>query len=124
MVKRDIANFIEKKLVKNIREDLQNYQIGIERDFESLIFHHLRNFLEKKFPKIKISTNFSIIGVNVWKWGKDPKTKKKEWKTSKFVMPDIVLSTININQKKPISNHKIAFELKNCHTVFKFISNF
>jgi hypothetical protein len=112
VAKRAITNFIENQLVKNIRADLQNYQIGIERDFESLIFHHLRNFLEKKFPNIKISTNFSMIGVNVWKWRKDTKTKKKIWDTSKFVMPDIVLSKININQKKPISNHKIAFELK------------
>ena len=112
MANRIITNFIENQLVKNIRADLQNYQIGIERDFESLIFHHLRNFLEKKFPKIKISTNFPIIGVKVWKWTKDTKTKKKIWGTSKFVMPDIVLSKININQKKPISNHKIAFELK------------
>jgi len=112
MVQKDIQNFIENKLVELIRKDLSNFQIGIERDFESLLFHHLRNFLEKKYPQIKISTNFSIIGVKIWKWGKNPKTKKKEWKKSTFVQPDVVLSKIKINQKKPISNHKIAFELK------------
>ena len=111
MVRRDITNFIEKELVELIRKDLADFQIGVERDFESLVFHHLRNFLEKKYPKIKISTNFSIIGVKVWKWDTDEKTKKKKWITSKFVMPDIVLSEINIKQKKPIKA-KIAFELK------------
>ena len=79
-------------------------QISNERDFESITYFHLRSFL-KQFPEIKISTNYSLMGLDVWK------QEKGKWKRVNFVMPDIVISERSSNEKKPL-NHLIAFELK------------
>ena len=115
MVKlKQITNFIEHDLIKKIRMDLWTYnrklsgrnasQISNERDFESITYFHLRSFL-KQFPEIKISTNYSLMGLDVWK------QEKGKWKRVNFVMPDIVISERSSNEKKPL-NHLIAFELK------------
>ena len=103
---REIERIIENKLEKRIRKDLKNYQITNERDFESIVYFHLKKGL-KKFKKIKISTNYTIEGLNVWK--ENDKTHK--WELANFVMPDIVISEIPSDIRKPL-NHLIAFELK------------
>ena len=101
---KEITNFIENDLIKKIRKDLWHYEISNERDFESLVYFYLKPLL-KKFPEIKISTNYSLMGLNVWE------QEKGKWKRMKFVMPDIVISERSSNEKKPL-NHLIAFELK------------
>ena len=117
MVKlKQITNFIEHDLIENIRWDLWTHsrklpgrnasEISNERDFESIAYYHLRSFL-KKFPEIKISTNYVMEGLDVWKEA----DKTKKWKKVEFIMPDIVISERSHNEKKPLS-HLIAFELK------------
>ena len=100
---KEITNFIENDLIRKIRKDLWHYEISNERDFESLVYFYLKPLL-KKFPEIKISTNYSLMGLDVWKG-------KGKWKRVNFVMPDIVISERSHNEKKPLS-HLIAFELK------------
>jgi len=100
---KEITNFIENDLIRKIRKDLWHYEISNERDFESLVYFYLKPLL-KKFPEIKISTNYSLMGLDVWKG-------KGKWKRVNFVMPDIVISERSSNEKKPL-NHLIAFELK------------
>ena len=105
MVKlKRITNFIEHDLVKKIRTDLWAYEISNERDFESIAYFHLRSFL-KQFPGIKISTNYMMKGIDVWK------IKNGKWQPSDFIMPDIVISKRSSNKIKPL-DHLIAFELK------------
>jgi len=105
MVKlKRITNFIEHDLVKKIRTDLWAYEISNERDFESIAYFHLRSFL-KQFPGIKISTNYMMKGIDVWKM------KDGKWQSSEFIMPDIVISKRSSNKTKPL-DHLIAFELK------------
>jgi len=99
-----IIGFIEKNLVKEIQKDLVNFQIINERDFESMIFYHLWNFL-KSDESIKISTNYMMKGLRV------RKKKRSRWTTATFIMPDIVIS------RKPEDytdrlEHVVAFELK------------
>ena len=103
---KEITNFIENDLIRKIRKDLWHYEISNERDFESIAYYHLRSFL-KKFPEIKISTNYVMEGLDVWKEA----DKTKKWKKVEFIMPDIVISERSHNEKKPLS-HLIAFELK------------
>ena len=101
---KEITNFIENDLIRKIRKDLWHYEISNERDFESIIYFYLKPFL-KKFPEIKISTNYMMKGIDVWK------IKNGKWQPSDFIMPDIVISKRSSNKTEPL-NHLIAFELK------------
>ncbi len=101
---KEITNFIENDLIRKIRKDLWHYEISNERDFESLVYFYLKPLL-KKFPEIKISTNYSLMGLDVWK------QEKGKWKRVDFVMPDIVISERTPNEKNGL-DHLIAFELK------------
>ena len=101
---KEITNFIENDLIRKIRKDLWHYEISNERDFESIAYFHLRSFL-KQFPGIKISTNYMMKGIDVWK------IKNGKWQPSDFIMPDIVISKRSSNKTEPL-NHLIAFELK------------
>ena len=101
---KEITNFIENDLIRKIRKDLWHYEISNERDFESIAYFHLRSFL-KQFPGIKISTNYMMKGIDVWK------IKDGKWQSSDFIMPDIVISKRSSNKTEPL-NHLIAFELK------------
>ena len=101
---KEITNFIENDLIRKIRKDLWHYEISNERDFESLVYFYLKPLL-KKFPEIKISTNYTMEGLDVWK------QEKGKWKRVDFVMPDIVISERTPNEKNGL-DHLIAFELK------------
>ena len=101
---KEITNFIENDLIRKIRKDLWHYEISNERDFESIAYFHLRSFL-KQFSGIKISTNYMMKGIDVWK------IKDGKWQSSEFIMPDIVISKRSSNKTEPL-NHLIAFELK------------
>ena len=116
----EITKFIENILVEKIRKDQWEFKIGNERDLESSIYYYLREELEEmqalpdasmsqkenlQMKSYKISTNYTIKGTDIWK------LKKRKWKKSTFIMPDILLSRIPEKWNKPLE-HKIAFELK------------
>ena len=85
---REIQKFLTNKLVKLIRKDLWEYQIGNERDLETAYCFHLRNFLgdDKTW---KISTNHTISGkkTSIVKRSRSGKRKKSE-----FIMPDVTIA--------------------------------
>ena len=110
---KKIAKFIENDLVRKVRIDQWHYKIGNERDLEHSIYYHLRKSIYKtNIPRrrIKISSNYTIVGHSIYKHKKSKITNKDYLKKSKFIMPDILISFIPRGQES--LDHKIAFELK------------
>tara|TARA_B100001750_G_scaffold94363_1_gene74439 strand:- start:62 stop:859 length:798 start_codon:yes stop_codon:yes gene_type:complete len=103
---REILKFIKTDLVELIRKDLWHHRIGNERDFETSLCHHLRNFVGEE--EWKISTNHTISGkaASIVKYSSSGKRKRSE-----FIMPDITLAKNPKAYNKSL-DHKIGFELK------------
>jgi len=80
---RELTGFINKKLIKKLRNDLRKHRIFREADFECCVYYHLRKFLH---------------GDDKWR----VVTRRYSQRTGKY--PDILI----LRNKKPL----IAIELK------------
>jgi len=94
--KNQIRNFMEKKLLKKLKQDQKNLKILSEGDLQSCVYFHLRSFIDNKKKKM---TEWHVIN-------KLPIGERKESK--KF--PDITI--VYMNKKGKIVYSSFLIELK------------
>ena len=95
-----IANYIEKRLLKKIKVEVQDHYLTNERDIESAIYYHLRDKI-KGDETLRLGTNFSITKLRV------PGSKRAAKGKRSFRQPDIVVLR-TAGRPKPL----IAIEIK------------
>jgi len=95
-----IANYIEKHLLKKIKDEIQDHYLTNERDIESAIYFHLRNRIEGD-ETLRLGTNFTISKLKVTGSSRAAKGKRS------FRQPDIVVLR-TADRPRPI----IAIEIK------------
>ena len=95
-----IANYIEKHLLKKIKDEIQDHYLTNERDIESAIYFHLRNRI-KGDETLRLGTNFTISKLKV------PGSKRAAKGKRSFRQPDIVVLR-TAGRPKPL----IAIEIK------------
>jgi hypothetical protein len=95
-----IANYIEKRLLKKIKVEVQDHYLTNERDIESAIYFHLRDRI-KGDETLRLGTNFTISKLKVPGSSRAAKGKRS------FRQPDIVVLR-TAGRPKPL----IAIEIK------------
>ena len=95
-----IANYIEKRLLKKIKVEVQDHYLTNERDIESAIYYHLRDKI-KGDETLRLGTNFTISKLKVPGSSRAAKGKRS------FRQPDIVVLR-TAGRPKPL----IAIEIK------------
>ena len=95
-----IANYIEKRLLKKIKSEVQDHYLTNERDIESAIYFHLRDKI-KNDETLRLGTNFTISKLKVPGSSRAAKGKRS------FRQPDIVILRTAC-RPKPL----IAIEIK------------
>ena len=95
-----IANYIEKRLLKKIKVEVQDHYLTNERDIESAIYFHLRDRI-KGDETLRLGTNFTISKLKV------PGSKRAAKGKRSFRQPDIVVLR-TAGRPKPL----IAIEIK------------
>ena len=95
-----IANYIEKRLLKKIKSEVQDHYLTNERDIESAIYFHLRDRI-KGDETLRLGTNFTISKLKVPGSSRAAKGKRS------FRQPDIVVLR-TAGRPKPL----IAIEIK------------
>ena len=95
-----IANYIEKRLLKKIKVEVQDHYLTNERDIESAIYHHLRDKIIKD-ETLRIATNYTVSKLRV------PGSKRAAKGKRSFRQPDIVVLR-TADRPRPL----IAIELK------------
>jgi len=95
-----IANYIEKHLLKKIKDEIQDHYLTNERDIESAIYFHLRNRI-KGDETLRLGTNFTISKLKVPGSSRAAKGKRS------FRQPDIVVLR-TADRPRPL----IAIEIK------------
>jgi len=95
-----IANYIEKRLLKKIKVEVQDHYLTNERDIESAIYYHLRDKI-KGDETLRLGTNFTISKLKV------PGSKRAAKGKRSFRQPDIVVLR-TAGRPKPL----IAIEIK------------
>ena len=95
-----IANYIEKRLLKKIKVEVQDHYLTNERDIESAIYYHLRDKI-KGDETLRLGTNFTVSKLRV------PRSKRAAKGKRSFRQPDIVVLR-TADRPKPL----IAIEIK------------
>ena len=95
-----IANYIEKHLLKKIKDEIQDHYLTNERDIESAIYFHLRDRI-KGDETLRLGTNFTFSKLKVPGSSRAAKGKRS------FRQPDIVVLR-TAGRPKPL----IAIEIK------------
>ena len=95
-----IANYIEKRLLKKIKVEVQDHYLTNERDIESAIYFHLRDRI-KGDETLRLGTNFTFSKLKVPGSSRAAKGKRS------FRQPDIVVLR-TAGRPKPL----IAIEIK------------
>ena len=95
-----IANYIEKRLLKKIKVEVQDHYLTNERDIESAIYFHLRNRI-KNDETLSLATNYTVSKLRVPGSNRAAKGKKS------FRQPDVVVLR-TLRRPRPL----IAIEIK------------
>ena len=104
-----IANYIEKHLLKKIKDEIQDHYLTNERDIESAIYFHLRNRIEGD-ETLRLGTNFTISKLKVTGSSRAAKGKRS------FRQPDIVVLR-TARRPKPLIAIEIKRKLRSNNTV-------
>ena len=95
-----ITKYIEKRLLRKIKEEILDHYLTNERDIESAIYHHLRDKIIKD-ETLRIATNYTVSKLRV------PGSKRAAKGKRSFRQPDIVVLR-TADRPRPL----IAIELK------------
>jgi hypothetical protein len=104
-----IANYIEKRLLKKIKVEVQDHILTNERDIESAIYYHLRDKI-KNDDRLRLATNYTIKKVKVPGSNRAAKGKRS------FRQPDIVVLR-TAGRPKPLIAIEIKRKLRSNNTV-------
>ena len=110
-----IANYIEKRLLKKIKVEVQDHYLTNERDIESAIYYHLRDKI-KGDETLRLGTNFSITKLRV------PGSKRAAKGKRSFRQPDIVVLR-TAGRPKPLIAIEIKRKLRSNNTVKLLIND-
>ena len=111
----EIANYIEKRLLKKIKVEVQDHYLTNERDIESAIYYHLRDKI-KGDETLRLGTNFTISKLKV------PGSKRAAKGKRSFRQPDIVVLR-TAGRPKPLIAIEIKRKLRSNNTVKLLIND-